>query len=920
MDIIEEEEDYSISHLSKARDFLLESRAYQELVERLRAEIILTERDGLIIDDIRGTILDALKDYPKENGYKVSNHKVWFCLEWSPVEFLQRQFPGGSIPRIGDILVFTGSEVDAQGSTCEQYIRQTWGSIGIEVLHGLEIGIGKAQPVESYKSWLADGSCLQITFTPINVRILASGSEPRIADIGEILAWIGAALRESPHPDMMAILTPRITRKLNSCPTFILDAAVDVLTSGRKDGNLNGTCWHYMIRNPVVVKGFPILRRENEERGLEMPLQLMAKLGNAERATVFHGGLVIKGHSTMFVPTRSVKQSVVWHFLFREDETRIPYLEASKLCNGRLSTEEFDASHLEISRNFVGWSSSVHVQTGTSSSDINYEGIKWTGSNYASAGCAFEKVSISAGKIINAGVTFARGIKDTPLYLKRAMAYEQEIHDAGNMYVVLYDMGDRRAWLLDGASALLHLTCTQLSTVWSRKSSLFQLENFHFAHSSNGPSAAASALLDSHNRKLPIFEEVETWKEVTTTSGNAAITSEQVRKEEHKEKTTQWCYQDLVRQTYHLLELMHDYQVKLLTSSVTNLRFTDRDKLEGFAFMDIVDGPSAILPRVAHLKPSGKGWVDFTRSICAITLMARGFRELIKSASNSNTLCRQWQSVPIGKDYLVACVSTLSKICERQGDPDVKPLELARGIFWHQAHLMFESCRCKGRNLDSMCDRVQVLLPPSLGQKRHPKPFGEMNGAVIFGRSKRYTWSWPKRGNPTEGDFNDEEAVGDDEDMMAHDSGIGTSIQSSSNSGTEGDGAESQSANDSSNTTPLIHMQDSSPAIMSGALAQKYQQEISESQSQTGDTDPSDMLTVPSPSPPCTRAMLGSDFPRRALDMRPCQDTAAPSLAAGNQEQPRGLKRAFEKMSGIALSKPSSSKRAPGNDKASELS
>lgn len=72
-----------------------------------------------------------------------------------------------------------------------------------------------------------------------------------------------------------------------------------------------------------------------------------------------------------------------------------------------------------------------------------------------------DKVSISGGKIINAGVTFARGIKDTPLYLKRAMAYEQEIHDAGNVQVVLYDMADKRAWLVDGACALLHLTCTQ---------------------------------------------------------------------------------------------------------------------------------------------------------------------------------------------------------------------------------------------------------------------------------------------------------------------------------------------------------------------------------------------------------------------------------------------------------------------------
>jgi hypothetical protein len=236
------------------------------------------------------------------------------------------------------------------------------------------------------------------------------------------------------------------------------------------------------------------------------------------------------------------------------------------------------------------------------------------------------------------------------------MAYEQEIHQAGNFYVVLYDMRDRRGWLVDGASALLHLTCTQLVTVWSHKSPLLKLEEFNYADPGRGASAAPAALLDPRNRELPILEESETWKEVTITTD--FTNSEPFHKEEQKTKTKQWCYQDLVRQTYHILELMHDYQVHALTSPGMALRFTDRDKFEGFAFMDIVDGPNAIRPRVATLKPSGKGWVDFVRSISAITLLGKGFGELITVADGSNTLCRHWQLPPTGQDYLIACIST----------------------------------------------------------------------------------------------------------------------------------------------------------------------------------------------------------------------------------------------------------------------
>lgn len=420
-------------------------------------------------------------------------------------------------------------------------------------------------------------------------------------------------------------------------------------------------------------------------------------------------------------------------------------------------------------------------------------------------------MSISAGKIINAGVTFARGVKDTPLYLSRAGAYEQEIHHSGSIYVVLYDAKDRRGWLVDGASALLHLTCTQLSTVWSRKSRLLNIEQFRFAVPRMGTSAATVALLDQWNRELAIFEEVDSWKEVTTTVGDPAIGLDSVIKEEHKKKTTSWCYQDLVRQTYHILELMHDYQVKVSTCPGTNIRFTDREKLEGFAFMDIVDGPpSAILPRVATLMSSGRGWVDFTRSIHAITLLGKGFGELIKVAENSNKLCKSWQRVPTGQDYLVACISTLREICKKEGDREATPMELARDIYWHKAHMMFEPCVCKVSHRKSACDRIQVLLPPSLGPKRHPHPFNHLNGAVIFGRSNKFRWSWPGRGDPTEGGDSDQEV---NEQSTMHDSGLGTSVRSSSSN--DENSATDLSSTPVSSTSPSLHH--TSPAMISGA-------------------------------------------------------------------------------------------------------
>ncbi|RFU26150.1 hypothetical protein B7463_g10188, partial [Scytalidium lignicola] len=635
-----DDEEYSISQYSEAYKFLIENQAYQWLVERLKSEFHSTTRKGTVLNGLRSQVLKALASSPQLSGYNINYNSAKFKLMWNPMEFLKRQFPYTPTPILGDVIVLNGNEVNAQCSTC--------------VL-------------------LSDKTNLQITLEESVVTVNARGSEPTLADIGEILAWIVAALRESPREDSMMYSTP--------------------------------------------FKGCPILKRKEEERGLEIPLGMMAGLGRTPIANVFDYGLVIKGFSTMFVPTKRVENSINWHFLFHEDECHISHLEAGQPCNDRVSTDVLDVSSLEDSRNFLGWSSSVQLFTG----------------------CALEKVSISGGKIINAGITFARGTKDTPLYLSRSGTYEQEIHHAKGMNVILYDMRDRRGWLIDGASALLHVTYTQLNVVWDHK---IDLQQFQYAEPENGASAASMALLDQRNRNMVISEDTESWEEVTTTIGDPR---------------------------------------KGLTSSGTNLRFTDREKLEGFAFMDIVDGPGIIRPRVAILKPSGRGWVDFSRSIHAITLLGKGFGELIRPVENSNRLCKSWQHVPIGNDYLIACITKLKEICRRGGDADAVPLELSQGIYWHKAHLIFESCSCKDNHTGSVCDRVQVLLPPSLGPKMNPLPFNYLDGAVIFGRSRRLKWSWPNKGHPTQGgDLGEEEDGGP---STLHDSGIGTSIPSSLSNG-----------------------------------------------------------------------------------------------------------------------------------------
>jgi len=116
-----------------------------------------------------------------------------------------------------------------------------------------------------------------------------------------------------------------------------------------------------MFRNPVVVNGFPIRARHEDEQGLEVPLDMMSILAEAHFATRYDTTLVLKGHCTMLVPTRRTERSITWHFIFNEDGKRIPYYSFRERCPGWTGTDKVSTNLLEDGnvRNFVGWASNI---------------------------------------------------------------------------------------------------------------------------------------------------------------------------------------------------------------------------------------------------------------------------------------------------------------------------------------------------------------------------------------------------------------------------------------------------------------------------------------------------------------------------------------------------------------------------------
>ena len=209
---------------------------------------------------------------------------------------------------------------------------------------------------------LWDGTTIQISLTDLFVLINATGTSPSLAEIGEQFAWLGAACRVSPHNDKMAYSTAHIKIVKNPITLFKIDFSISNLEVDSRSKQ-NGSYWHSLFRNAVIVRGYPILARAHDESGLEIALNMMAGSGQASCATIFDGALVIKGFSTMFVPMGRIRNSVLWHFLYNKDTSRISYLSARERCSRQALIDTVDVSCLEYTRNFLGWASSVLMQS-----------------------------------------------------------------------------------------------------------------------------------------------------------------------------------------------------------------------------------------------------------------------------------------------------------------------------------------------------------------------------------------------------------------------------------------------------------------------------------------------------------------------------------------------------------------------------
>ena len=225
------------------------------------------------------------------------------------------------------------------------------------------------------------------------------------------------------------------------------------------------------------------------------------------------------------------------------------------------------------------------------------------------------------------GFSVAIGKKDKPVRTADTLNYYKQLNWAEKRFVVFYDPGDRRAWLVDGLSALLHLVRAHIAKRRERgwKVIFKDEDTIEAGLPHTGKTAAGAFLRNETNMKLRIHEQWNrpVFEKITEGDAEPKSTVKTTETYEH--------LADLVDDIFGVLSMLFDVQEEALTGDGFGMRVRASPKrhLEGWDFFDVATLEGYVWPKTASLLDTGLGWVDLVRSIHAVTLFGVGFGEIV---------------------------------------------------------------------------------------------------------------------------------------------------------------------------------------------------------------------------------------------------------------------------------------------------
>ena len=269
------------------------------------------------------------------------------------------------------------------------------------------------------------------------------------------------------------------------------------------------------------------------------------------------------------------------------------------------------------------------------------------------------------------------GKKDKPVHLSSGH-YSKRISDISSQPTLFYDVEESRGWLVDGASALLHLVRASIhrdsqDPVYQSRWEFDKPLNHHLATQP----AAFQTLTDLENLNRVLFRALK------QTDGGKMVEAP-------------YHFNQRVQEILDNFELLADYDIDSKYRDGYRFRQTAtgiRKTIMGFDFWDLANAERRTWPRAHNLQSNGHGWADYISSIRATTLFGGHFGELLESASPAD-VCPEWRAVPVGAECLAVSLSTLKLIQKGRPSRGSRPGEITKEITWSSRLELFSPCSC----------------------------------------------------------------------------------------------------------------------------------------------------------------------------------------------------------------------------------
>ncbi|RKL38933.1 hypothetical protein BFJ72_g7063 [Fusarium proliferatum] len=764
IDDVKSGEPSELSQMPQYRQFIQGSEAYRWLLTKISQQSRLSCEEPSLMDKIGNTIREKLKECIPHHKMSRKKASIGFEMAYSVtldvIGIMNRSGISSSFDKaLPNILCFTGKLEEAQATSVAEYMNQTWPQSGDATMSLLQDLLSDQERFLTVSTWpettrrrvsntcLLEGTMNQGHNRDVRYKIRVRGGYYAVSEVGEQIAWLASVFQVHKHAGFRSIM-PHVTdfsataSKNNSGTINSVKGKCSFSFSTLSEPAYNqsqGFCWERLFGSLSIIRGFPTLRRSVPKSGLEVSLRYAASIVGSSEVVQWDKRLVIKGFNMLIVTTQVTADVVVWHLLVSErPEERISYVDPRLDHIDIRSSEEMSLRHIEGKRHIIGWCTKATDLCGHSTANLE---IKPGGLLKTSASIVVDKLYIEGGSPVTVGLMLDFNKKEKPFWLQREQDYPSLLNWVKLQPVVFYDVEERRAWLVDGASALLHLVRISLHRDINDPESVYDWVYDPSKLKDHWPGvgsrqAALQTLKNWENRALNVYIVNKHMN-----SMNVPVT---------KYST----FEERVKRILHSIEVLVDRQAQAASQDGIKISQTldPRRDIVGFDIVDVIDPSVPIYPRIQHVNSWGHGWVDLIPTIGITTLFGRGFGDLIR-ADEPYLICPSWRSVPVGKDYLAASISTMQMLHEKRllrMEPGLIGGELTKKITWVAAKEASLHCKClkgQGSGEDQTAGAECNHNPVQFLAKRwwsrtiphglKPVQLGYLDpeGAVIFGHT-----------------------------------------------------------------------------------------------------------------------------------------------------------------------------------------